>query len=66
MTTRTIDTIRANHGPALAVAASKHLQCVVTFSHWQAPTRAGGPELPVFNVPADAVTRARALGLTVR
>jgi hypothetical protein len=55
----------AKHGPALAAAVAKRLDCHVSFSHWQPPTRANGPETPVFVVPTTHTARAIAMGLTV-
>ena len=56
---------RARIDAKLAAAVSRTLGVDVTLAHYDPPTFDGGPETPVFAVPASVADRARALGLTV-
>lgn len=53
-----------NGGRKMAQAISRRLGGVeVTFLRWQPSAKRGGPESPIFGVPAAAVGRANEVGL---
>ena len=47
----------------MADAIGRRLGAPVTFAGWQKSTRKGGPESPLFAVPAEHVGRAAEFGL---